>query len=55
MPSLFQNLFDALYTIPLSAAVVWALLENVIIFVVCLVVGHGLVLRYQQHPVTEPP
>jgi Delta7-sterol 5-desaturase len=55
MPSLFQNFFDALYTMPLSAAAVWALLENVIIFVVCLAVGHGLVLRYQRHPVTEPP
>ena len=55
MPNLFQNMFDALYTMPLAGVIFWSLLENVIILLVCLVVGHGLVARYQAHPITDAP
>jgi Delta7-sterol 5-desaturase len=55
VPELFENFFHSLYTMPLTALALWTLLENVMIFVVCLVAGHFLVLRYQRHPVTVPP
>ena len=55
MPALFRQFFDALFIMPLELAAVWALAENVVIFVVVLMVGHWLVKRYQQHPITEPP
>src|SRR5687768_11756461 len=55
MPDLFSDFFHSLYTMPLSGLALWTLLENTIIFVVCLVAGYFLVLRYQRHPVTEAP
>jgi len=55
MPPLFQSLFDALFVMPLVGVIFWSVVENVIIFLVCLVVGAGLVKRYQQHIVTETP
>lgn len=55
MPDIFQQLFNTLYVMPLEGVILWALVENIIIFTVCLIVGHWLVMRYQQHPVTEPP
>lgn len=55
MPILFQSLFDALYTMPLVGVIFWSLVENIIILLVCLVVGHWLVAHYQQHPITEAP
>ena len=55
MPTLFQSLFDALQTMSLIGITFWSLVENFIIFMVCLVVGGWLVARYQKHPVTETP
>jgi sterol desaturase/sphingolipid hydroxylase (fatty acid hydroxylase superfamily) len=55
MPDLFRQFFDALYTMPLVVAALWSLAENVVIFAIVLVVGHWLVKRYRQHPITEPP
>lgn len=55
MPDLFQQFFDALRVMPLAGVIAWSLLENVIIFVVVLVMGEFLVRRYRQHRVTEAP
>jgi sterol desaturase/sphingolipid hydroxylase (fatty acid hydroxylase superfamily) len=55
MPEIFERFFDALFTMPLLSAAIWSVVENIIIFVVVLIVGHLLVKRYHLHPVTETP
>lgn len=55
MPQIFENFFDTLYTMPLWQASIWALLENITIFVVCLIAGNLLIKRYHQYPITETP
>lgn len=54
MPDLFARFFDTLYTMPLWVAAVWSLLENILIFAVCIAVGEWLIRRYANHAVTEP-
>jgi sterol desaturase/sphingolipid hydroxylase (fatty acid hydroxylase superfamily) len=55
MPDLFANFFATLYQMPLPGVIAWSVLENIIIFVVVLVVGEWLVRRYRRHRVTEIP
>lgn len=55
MPNFFADFFDALYTMPLASAALWCLAENILIFGVTIVVGHFLIWRYQNQPVTETP
>lgn len=55
MPDLFADFFAVLYEMPLLGVIIWSVLENIIIFVVVLVVGEWLVRRYSQHRITEIP
>ena len=55
MPPLIEQFFDALYAMSLEAIIIWSLVENVLILVVVLVIGHFLVKRYANHPITEEP
>jgi sterol desaturase/sphingolipid hydroxylase (fatty acid hydroxylase superfamily) len=51
----FHQAFDSLRTMPLEAASIWALVENVVIFALALAVGHILVRVYKSKAVAEPP
>jgi Delta7-sterol 5-desaturase len=55
MPTFFHEFFDALYTMPLGGVIIWTLLENFIIFGVCLVMGELIIRRYQKFPITPAP
>jgi cytochrome c oxidase assembly factor CtaG len=55
MPDLFANFFAVLYEMPLSGVILWSVLENVIIFVVVILIGEWLVRRYRKHRITENP
>lgn len=49
------DLMNALYTMPLEAAALWALVENVLLFAVALAMGHFLVMWNKERLVAEPP
>jgi lathosterol oxidase len=54
MVEAFDNLIRPLYTIPLAEAAGWITLENVLIFLVTLVIGHVAVRVFKNHAITEP-
>ena len=55
MSSIIHSLLASLYSMPLPALALWALLENGIIFFVCLGMGTFVVWRYRLCPIMPPP
>ena len=55
MPDIFLRFFAALKFMSLGQVILWSVVENLIIFVVVLMMGEYLVRRYRQHRVTEAP
>lgn len=55
MPVIFKKFFDSLEQMSVWEATTWAALENLIIFGVCMIVGHMIVKRYGDFPITETP
>ena len=55
MPPLAENFFADLAEMSMLEATTWATLENLIIFGVCLVMGHVLVKIYGNFPITATP
>jgi len=47
-------MLNALYTMPLEGAALWALVENVVLFAVALVIGHFLVIWNKERIVLPP-
>ncbi len=55
MPVIFENFFNNLDKMSVWEATIWATLENLIIFGVCMIMGHLMVKRYGDFPITETP
>jgi lathosterol oxidase len=55
MVEALDNLIKPLYTMPLGEAALWVTVENVLIFLVTLVIGHIAVKVFKTHAITEPP
>jgi sterol desaturase/sphingolipid hydroxylase (fatty acid hydroxylase superfamily) len=52
--AIIADLLNALYTMPLEGAALWALVENVVLFAVALVIGHFLVAWNKERLVSPP-
>lgn len=52
---ILARFFAQLYTLPLLDVSVIALVGNIGIFIVSLLLGHGLIHIFRQHAITEPP
>jgi sterol desaturase/sphingolipid hydroxylase (fatty acid hydroxylase superfamily) len=55
MVEALDNLIQPLYTMPLEGAALWVLLENALIFIAALVIGHVAVKAFKAHAITPPP
>lgn len=54
MVEALDNLIRPLYTMPLGEAAAWIILQNALIFVVTLVIGHVAVRVFKNHAITQP-
>lgn len=55
MAEALENLIQPLYTMSLWDVAFWVIVENVLIFIVTLVIGHIAVKVFKSHAITEPP
>jgi lathosterol oxidase len=55
MAEALENLIQPLYTMPLEGVAFWVLVENTLIFIATLVIGHIAVKVFKTHAITEPP
>lgn len=55
MVEALDNLIQPLFTMPLENAALWVLLENTLIFIVALVIGHFAVKIFKSHAINDPP
>ncbi|MEO8607890.1 MAG: sterol desaturase family protein [Chloroflexota bacterium] len=55
MAEALENLIQPLYTMSLASIAFWMLVENTLIFIVTLVIGHFAVKIFKTHAITQPP
>jgi Delta7-sterol 5-desaturase len=55
MVEALDNLIKPLFTLPLQDVALWIIIENTLIFIVTLVIGHIAVRVFKTHAITEPP